>query len=55
VSPEEREAFWERLYGEPGFGIWQGSFRDILVDRQANALISDFVARKIVGGSRTRR
>ncbi len=47
VSPEEREAFWEKLYGEPGFGIWMGNFRDILVDREANALISDFVARKI--------
>ena len=47
VTPEEREAFWEKLYCEPGFGIWMGNFRDILVDRQANALISDFVARKI--------
>jgi cation diffusion facilitator CzcD-associated flavoprotein CzcO len=47
VTPEEREAFWEKLYAEPGFGIWQGNFRDILVDRKANALISDFVARKI--------
>lgn len=47
VTPEEREAFWEKLYGEPGFGIWQGNFRDMLTDRKANALISDFVARKI--------
>jgi len=47
VAPEEREAFWEKLYGEPGFGIWMGNFRDILVDGEANALISDFVARKI--------
>jgi len=47
VSPEEREAFWEKLYAEPGFGIWQGNFRDILTDRGANALISDFIARKI--------
>ncbi len=47
VTPEEREAFWEKLYGEPGFGIWQGNFRDILVDREANALVSDFIARKI--------
>jgi len=47
VTEEEREAFWEKLYGEPGFGIWMGNFRDILVDREANALISDFVARKI--------
>ena len=47
VSDEEREAFFEKLYAEPGFGIWQGNFRDILTDRKANALISDFVARKI--------
>jgi cation diffusion facilitator CzcD-associated flavoprotein CzcO len=47
VTPEEREAFWEKLYGEPGFGIWQGNFRDILTDRRANALVSDFIAHKI--------
>ncbi|MDP1869909.1 MAG: NAD(P)/FAD-dependent oxidoreductase [Bradyrhizobium sp.] len=47
VSDHEREAFFEKLYAERGFGIWQGNFRDILIDRKANALISDFVARKI--------
>ena len=47
VTAEEREAFFEQRYAEPGFGIWQGNFRDILTDRAANALISDFVARKI--------
>src|SRR3954464_10649505 len=47
VTPEEREAFWEKLYAEPGFGIWQGNFRDVLVDREANRLLSDFIARKI--------
>ena len=47
VMPEEREAFWEKLYAEPGFGIWQGNFRDILTDREANKLISEFVAKKI--------
>ncbi len=47
VSDAEREAFYEKLYAEPGFGIWQGNFRDMLTDRKANALISDFVARKI--------
>src|SRR5207249_6405439 len=25
VSPEEREAFFEKLYREPGFGIWMRS------------------------------
>jgi cation diffusion facilitator CzcD-associated flavoprotein CzcO len=47
VSDEVREAFYEKLYGERGFGIWQGNFKDILIDRKANATISDFVARKI--------
>ncbi|MHC2464145.1 flavin-containing monooxygenase [Bradyrhizobium embrapense] len=47
VSDAEREAFYEKLYGERGFGIWQGNFKDILIDRAANATISDFVARKI--------
>ncbi|MBN9264219.1 MAG: cyclohexanone monooxygenase, partial [Hyphomicrobium sp.] len=47
VMPEEREAFFEHLYASPGFGIWQGNFKDILTDRKANAAISDFVARKI--------
>jgi cation diffusion facilitator CzcD-associated flavoprotein CzcO len=47
VSEEEREAFYEKLYGERGFGIWQGNFSDILIDRKANATIGDFVARKI--------
>ncbi|MBS0559808.1 MAG: NAD(P)/FAD-dependent oxidoreductase [Proteobacteria bacterium] len=47
VSAEEREAFWEKLYASPGFGIWVGNFSDILTNREANAAISDFVARKI--------
>ncbi len=47
VSAAEREAFYEKLYGEPGFGIWMGNFRDMLVDEDANATISEFVARKI--------
>ena len=47
VSPEERESFFEQRYGEPGFGIWMGNFRDIFVDRAANDTISAFIARKI--------
>jgi cation diffusion facilitator CzcD-associated flavoprotein CzcO len=47
VTEEEREAFWEKLYSEPGFGIWMGNFRDVLTDRQANKLMGDFLARKI--------
>jgi cation diffusion facilitator CzcD-associated flavoprotein CzcO len=47
VSAQEREAFYEQRYHEPGFGIWMGNFRDIFVSRAANDTISDFVARKI--------
>ncbi len=47
VSPEDREAFWEKLYSEPGFGIWLGNFRDVLTDERANALATAFMARKI--------
>ena len=47
VTPQEREAFLEKLYTTPGFAMWQGNFRDMLIDREANAIVSDFVARKI--------
>jgi len=47
LTAREREALWEKLYGEPGFGIWLANFSDILVDQNANDLISEFIAHKI--------
>ena len=47
VTEQERWEFWEKLYAEPGFGIWQGNFSDMLTDRAANALMSEFLADKI--------
>ena len=47
VSEAERLAFWEELYAGQGFGIWQGNFRDMLTDADANRLMSEFVADKI--------
>lgn len=47
ASPEEREAFWEFLYAQPGFGFWVSNYKEVLMDRDANALLSDFVAKKI--------
>ncbi len=47
VPEEAREAFYEKLYSEPGFGIWQANFRDMLTDPAANEIASAFVARKI--------
>jgi cation diffusion facilitator CzcD-associated flavoprotein CzcO len=47
VPREERVAKWEKLYGEPGFGIWLANFTEIFVDEEANAELSEFIADKI--------
>ncbi len=47
VSTEEREVFFEKLYAEPGFGIWLGNFRDTMTNEAANALLTEFIAKKI--------
>lgn len=47
VSDEEREAIFEKLYNEPGFGIWLGNFHDIMTDQKANDVITAFIAKKI--------
>jgi len=47
VSEEERLALFEKLYKQPGFGIWLGNFRDLYVNEAANATISEFIAGKI--------
>lgn len=47
VPVEDRRAFWEELYASPGFGIWHGNFRDVLVEPAANAEFSAFITEKI--------
>jgi cation diffusion facilitator CzcD-associated flavoprotein CzcO len=47
VSGEEREALFEKLYNEPGFAFWQGNFRDALISKWANGMMTAFVAKKI--------
>jgi cation diffusion facilitator CzcD-associated flavoprotein CzcO len=47
VTAAERNDFYEELYASPGFGIWMGNFRDVLVDEEANKTLSEFVERKI--------
>ena len=49
VTEKERYEFWEHLYASKGFGIWQGNFKDVPTDPEANKLMSDFVADKIRG------
>jgi len=47
VSAQERLEFYEQLYAAPGFGIWMGNFRDVLVNEEANRTLTEFVAGKI--------
>jgi cyclohexanone monooxygenase len=46
-TPEEREAFLEKLYSTPGYGIWLANYRDSITNRETNDAISNFVANKI--------
>jgi len=47
VSPEEREAFYEKLWSQSGFALWLGNFHDIFTSREANETLSEFVRAKI--------
>jgi len=47
VSREEREKLWNKLYKEPGFGIWLANFREIFMDEKANAEFSEWIADRI--------
>lgn len=47
VSEEERNAFFEKLYATPGYGIWLGNYQDFLVNPVSNKFLADFMADKI--------
>ncbi|MCB2044811.1 MAG: NAD(P)/FAD-dependent oxidoreductase [Novosphingobium sp.] len=47
VPEDERNAFFEKLYDQPGYGIWLSGFRDLLVSKESNKFLGDFIARKI--------
>jgi cation diffusion facilitator CzcD-associated flavoprotein CzcO len=47
VSREERLRLWDRLYDEPGFGIWLANFREIFMNEAANAELSEYIAERI--------
>jgi len=47
VPAEERQAFFEGLYNQPGYGIWLSGFRDLLLSKESNKYLADFVADKI--------
>ena len=47
LSREERRKLWDKLYDEPGFGIWLANFREIFTDEAANAELSEYIAERI--------
>ena len=47
VTREERLKLWDKLYDEPGFGIWLANFREIFMDEAANAEFSEYIADRI--------
>ncbi|MGQ0682021.1 flavin-containing monooxygenase [Bradyrhizobium sp.] len=47
VSREDRLKLWDKLYDEPGFGIWLANFREIFMDEAANAEFSEYIADRI--------
>ena len=47
VTEAERLELWEKLYAEPGFGKWLGTFSDSYTNREANELYSAFMEKKI--------
>ncbi|MEO1957417.1 MAG: NAD(P)/FAD-dependent oxidoreductase [Methylophilaceae bacterium] len=46
-SPEERDAHYQKLWDSNGFGVWLGSYEDILFNRDANKTAADFFRKKI--------
>jgi len=47
TSQDQREALFEELYNQSGFGIWVGSYKDIFTNPASNKYITDFVSKKI--------
>jgi len=46
-SDEERRAHFQHMWDKGSFGIWLGSYADILFDEQANKTAADFIRSKI--------
>jgi cation diffusion facilitator CzcD-associated flavoprotein CzcO len=47
VPPDERRAFFEQIWSQPGFTKWFGAFHDIMTDPAANEEYAEFVRAKI--------
>ncbi len=47
LTAEERRAFWDELYSQPGFAILAGNFMEIFLDEEANREVSEYIADRI--------
>jgi len=47
ATPEERERAFQERYDRGGFGLWLGNYDDILVSREANGTVSEWVRERI--------
>ena len=47
ATPEEREQAFRERYERGGFGLWLANYDDILVDREANGAVSEWVRERI--------
>jgi len=47
ATPEEREVAFRERYDRGGFGLWLGNYDDILVNREANGAVSEWVRERI--------
>ncbi|MEM1245910.1 MAG: NAD(P)/FAD-dependent oxidoreductase [Acidobacteriota bacterium] len=47
LTREERVALWDRLYDEPGFGIWLRNFVETFTEEAANQELSEYIADRI--------
>lgn len=45
-TPEEREAFLEKLWKQSGFALWLGGYKDYLFDEKCNRISYDFWRKK---------
>ena len=45
-TPEEREAYFEKLWDQKGFALWLGGYKDYLFDMKANREAYNFWAKK---------
>ncbi|RZL84206.1 MAG: NAD(P)/FAD-dependent oxidoreductase [Rhodococcus sp. (in: high G+C Gram-positive bacteria)] len=47
VTPEERRRVFDECWDAGGFQLYVGSFQDILIDKSANATISEYIRERI--------